>query len=155
MKSLNFHAKFRLFGFRGIYIFKPPQKLPVKRERIVAGVFTIYLGDDHICRNTVKKNAEIGLKEAVAATEAVVEIFNGEIAPILVDIRQIRSISREAREHFTMKNRKPNVSAIGLLVKSPLSSLIGNFFLGINKSSVPTRIFTSEKKATEWLRKFL
>jgi len=124
-------------------------------NKIETKLFTIYVGEDHICRSVVKNKAEVDLKEARLATEAVIRLFKGEKGPILVDIREIKSISKEAREHFTMKNREPNVNSIALLVKSPLSMLIANFFLGINKAVVPTKLFTNEKKALEWLGKFI
>lgn len=127
----------------------------MKKSKIETGVFSILMGDDNICRTIVKEKAEINLNDAKAATEAVIRLSDGEIGPILVDLKKIKSISKDAREHFTMKGRKAYVNAIGLVVKSPVSMLIGNFFQGINKSSVPTKLFTSEKKAILWLAKFV
>ena len=45
--------------------------------------------------------------------------------------------------------------AIALLVGSPLSRVIGNFFVGLNRSTFPLRLFTSEEEAIAWLRTFL
>lgn len=127
----------------------------MNKNKIETTVFTIFIGEDQICRSIVKNKADVKIVDALIATEAVEKLFSGEKGPILVDIRKIKSITKEAREHFTMKNREPNVNAIGLLVKSPLSMLVANFFLGINKSAVPTKLFTDEKKALEWLGKFV
>jgi hypothetical protein len=33
--------------------------------------------------------------------------------------------------------------------------VLGNFYLGLNKPLVPTRLFTSEEEAQAWLRSFL
>ena len=74
--------------------------------------------------------------------------------PILVNLKEIKSISKEARDHFSMQNRTPGITAIGLLIKSPASRIIGNFFLGLNKSTVPVRLFTNEEKAVLWLKQF-
>jgi hypothetical protein len=32
---------------------------------------------------------------------------------------------------------------------------IGNFFMGLNKPLIPTRLFTSEAEALGWLREFV
>ncbi len=34
-------------------------------------------------------------------------------------------------------------------------TVIGNFFIGFNKSPMPTKLFTSEPEALEWLKEFL
>ena len=44
--------------------------------------------------------------------------------------------------------------AVALLVGSPLSRAIGNFYLGFNRPTVPTRIFNAEAAALEWLQTF-
>lgn len=103
----------------------------------------------------VKPGSEISREDARTNTEAVLTISEGKNFPILVDLRQIKSISKEARDHFSMRGRKPHVTAIAMLVSSPVSRIIGNFFLGLNKPTVPTRMFTSEPDAERWIRKTL
>ena len=97
--------------------------------------------------------AEIELDHAQQNTRVVRELSGDQVYPILVDIRKIRSISKEARDHFAMRDRKPGVIAIAMLVSSPLSRIIGNFFLGLNHPAVPTRMFTDRDKAEEWIMK--
>ncbi len=95
--------------------------------------------------------AEINLDHAKENTAKVREISGDVVYPILVDIRKIRSISKEARDHFAMRGRKPGVVAIAMLVSSPLSRIIGNFFLGLNQPVVPTRMFTDRDQAERWI----
>ena len=40
-------------------------------------------------------------------------------------------------------------------LRSPLTRAIGNFFLGLNKPLMPTRLFTSEEEALAWLKTFV
>jgi hypothetical protein len=75
--------------------------------------------------------------------------------PILVDIRKIRSVSREARAYYAGYAAAEIYSAAGFLVESPLSRALGNFFLGLNKPMFPSRLFTSEAEALAWLRQYL
>lgn len=94
---------------------------------------------------------EVNLDHAKWNTLKVRELSGDVVYPILVDMRKIRSISKEARDHFAMRDRKPSVVAIAMLVSSPLSRIIGNFFLGLNLPAVPTRMFTDRARAEQWI----
>ena len=96
--------------------------------------------------------SEIQLQDAKDNTAAVIKISDGIIYPILVDLREIKSISKEARDHFSMRGRSPNVTAVAMLVRSPVSRIIGNFFIGFSKPVVPTRMFNEEKDAIRWVK---
>ncbi len=41
-----------------------------------------------------------------------------------------------------------------LLIGSPVSRVIGNFFMGLNKPIYPTKLFTDPQKAIRWLQTF-
>lgn len=125
------------------------------KEVIDIEVFTTWLDESGICRTVVKKNGVIKLANARENSLAVGKISGDKLRPLLVDIREIKSIDKLARDHFSMHGRQPGVCAIGMLIRSPLSKVIGNFFLGISKPPVPTQLFNSEEKALDWLRKFI
>lgn len=116
-------------------------------------VFYTSMDEQGFIRTKVKPGSEISREDARENTEAVIRLSDGKNFPILVDLRQIKSISKEARDHFSMRGRKPNVTAIAMLVSSPVSKIIGNFFLGLNKPTVPTRMFTAEAEARKWIDK--
>ena len=46
-------------------------------------------------------------------------------------------------------------AAVALLIGSPMSRVIGNFYLGFNRPQTPTRLFTDTDEAEAWLRTFL
>lgn len=117
--------------------------------------FKTWLGEDGICYTVVKFNAIIELEDALENTAAVKKVSAGTAFPILVNLKEINYISKEARDHFSMQNRTPGVTAIAMLIKSPSSKIIGNFFLGLNKPAVPTKLFTDKGKAVNWLQQFI
>lgn len=117
-------------------------------------VFYTWLDNEGFCRTEVKPMAEINVDDARENTVAVKTVSKGQIYPIIVDLKQIKSISKEARDHFAMGNREPGVSAIAMVIKSPLSVVIANFFLGLNKPSVPTRMFSTCEAAIQWAAQF-
>ena len=126
----------------------------MKEKIIESRAFKTYIKDD-VCFTIVKPGAVITLEDAEENTTAVKELSKNDVFPILVDLRLISQITKEARDHFAMRERKPGVNAIAMLVRSPVSSIIGNFFLGMNKPKVPTQLFSTEAKALKWLEQFI
>jgi hypothetical protein len=120
----------------------------------VTGYWT-WMGEDGIARTKVKPEIDITLNHALENTEAVTSLYIDKKFPILIDSRGIKSMSRDAREHFSTRGRDSKTNAFGIVIKSPLSRVVGNFFLGLNKPAVPTRLFDNEHDALEWLKQHL
>ena len=116
--------------------------------------FYTWIGSDGIARTIVKPHAEIFLQDAKENTATVETFYNGKKFPLLVDIRNIKSISKEAREHFTLKDRESVVTAYAMVLSSSLSRMIGNFFLNFHMPAVPVKLFNHEEEAIVWLRRF-
>lgn len=125
-----------------------------KNKVVELRTFTTWLGDDGICYTVVKPNVEIDIKDALANSLVIKEISSGQTFPLLVNLKAIKSITKDARDHFSMGNRTPGVNAIAMLIESPGSRIIGNFFLGLNKPAVPTKLFNEKNQAMEWLKQF-
>ena len=90
-----------------------------------------------------------GEREARESTAALVALGKGAV-PLLVDMRQMKKLERGAREHF--KVDKGGVSAMALLVESPVTRMLANFFMRTDPDQTPTRMFTEESAAIDWLR---
>jgi hypothetical protein len=43
-------------------------------------------------------------------------------------------------------------TALALIAGSPVTQMIANFFIGINRTTTPQQMFTDEGKAIAWLR---
>jgi hypothetical protein len=115
----------------------------------------IWLEDDGIVRVKVKPNIRIDLQNAQLTIRAVSEVCGGKRCPALVDLRGLVAMEREARLYFAGEETAKVESAAALLIESPLSRAIGNFFMGLNKPIIPTRLFTSEAEALAWLKDFV
>jgi hypothetical protein len=70
----------------------------------------------------------------------------------LMDISKIRSMSRDALAHYAGPKGLEMFFAMALVVGSPLSRVLGNFFLGLKKPLLPTRLFSNLEDARAWLR---
>ena len=114
-----------------------------------------WMGVDGIVRTKVKPLAEVTIKESLENSHAVNSYKTPKKYPLLIDARNIKSISKEARDNFSIKNRDTNINSFAVIIESPLSKIIGNFFMDLNKPSVPARLFNSEEDAVVWLKQYL
>jgi len=130
-------------------------EIPVETKVIETTAFQTWMGNDGIARTKVKPQSEITVKEAKENSDAVNSLHSETNFPLLVDARNIKSMTKDARDHFSMNNRASYVNAFAILIDSPLSKIIGNFFMGLNKPRVPARLFTEEEEALLWLRGYL
>ena len=127
--------------------------MEVPKNAISVSGYWTWMGEDGIARTKVKPDIEITLNHAIENSKVVTSFYTDKKFPILIDSRGIKSMSREAREHFSTRGRDSKTNAFGIVIKSPLSRVIGNFFLGLNKPAVPTRLFDNEHDALVWLNK--
>jgi len=75
--------------------------------------------------------------------------------PMFIFDSGVVSMNKEARDYFSNKNGgMEGTIAAALLLKSVYSEFLGNFFLRITKPAMPTKVFSDEKKALEWLQQF-
>jgi hypothetical protein len=115
----------------------------------------LWLDSDGIFHTQVKPHAEITLEDAREAMELCRLLCAGKRYPVLVDLTHCKAITREARAYYAGEEAAKSGVAAALLIGSPLSRVIGNFFMEFNKPLIPTRLFTSEAEALVWLKGFL
>lgn len=73
-------------------------------------------------------------------------------APSLVRMGPVSKVTREARQVFSESEVNARLaSRVALIATNSISRIIGNFFLGFNRSHRPTRLFADEASAIDWL----
>ena len=120
-----------------------------------AGGARLWLGEDGILRCICQPGIAIELSAAKEQTDTAKSLSGDKHRPILVDIRDIRFIDKESRTHYSSQEIADGFVATGLVVGSPVSRMIGTFFLGLNKALLPTKIFSNEAEAIEWLKQYV
>lgn len=110
---------------------------------------------DGIVRARFHDRADVGADDARENLALTKRVTNGRRLPVLVDLRGVRSQSAEARRLFAGPAASAVSLAVGLVVESPLSRVVGNFYLGFNRPETPTRLFTSIADAEAWLTTFI
>ncbi len=102
-------------------------------------------------RATIRPGAEMVLEDARDALRATAELAGGVRRPVLVDAREVKSQSRDARAYFASEEAARVCVAVAILIGSPVSRVLGDFFLRHTTQLVPTRLFTQDEAAVDWL----
>ena len=127
----------------------------MERNTIETSVATISKVEPGIARVIYKVDARVTVAEARENVEAVTKMVDGVHSPVFIDVRTVSTIDRHSRQYFVGDEAGEVTSATALLVDSPISRVIGNFFIGLNRSEWPVRMFSGESEAMVWLEGFL
>lgn len=94
------------------------------------------------------------LHHATKNIEISIELIGDKERPLLIDMTTVKSMSRAARQEYATKgSEKP--TAVALVSSSLASRIIANFFMGLNKPPVPTRVFNDFASAKKWIMKYV
>ena len=115
----------------------------------------VWLLDDGILRQECVPNTELTLQDAQELITAHVKLSDGKPRPVLIYMRGIKSVTREARQYFGENLTRQYMSVVALLASSAVTKVIGSFFLRFHKTDSPVKLFGSETEALKWLKGFL
>ena len=121
-------------------------------KEIITKTEHIKVCDSGIVVCTVNQSAYMELEDGIENLNAIRKISKGVRVPVLVDIISSKGASKKCREYYASDEAAEIQTACALLIKSPLSKLIGNFFIGLNKTVFPTKLFTDKTEAINWLK---
>ena len=99
----------------------------------------------------MRDGAEFELEDAKEAIAATWRVAGERRRGVLVDSRGVRSQSKGAREYFKGEEAARRFAKVALLVDSPLSRMLANFFLSLGEHRIVTKLFTDEAAARAWL----
>lgn len=131
----------------------PPQPTPAGAETtaiIITRTATVRLDAKGFVRVVVTPMAEQHLADAIENVEAVRRLSAESPLPVLVDMRRVKSIDNSAHEQYR-NGHTPAPRVMALLVASPLSRIIANYFITMFEGPIPTRVFTDEDDALGWI----
>ena len=100
-----------------------------------------------------KPNTLIDLEAARAIVKKRLHFQKGVSYPILCDLRQLKTVNKAAREYLAAHGCI-NAFAVAILIEESYSGTLSNAFIKISNPAVPTKEFTSEPDALDFLNKF-
>ena len=112
----------------------------------------VALSPDGCVTVRVRAGVHQTLSDAQGNLAAAIGLAAGDRRPILVDIREAIPLDAEVRRYYSGQVLIGGFTAMALLVNaSPLGRMIGNIYLRIANTAIPTRLFTEEPSARAWL----
>ncbi|MDF2438102.1 MAG: hypothetical protein K0Q95_2478 [Bacteroidota bacterium] len=111
--------------------------------------------EDGIARIRIKENIEVDVIHVREIVNALEILGNRKKFPLLILSSEYTLPTADARTYIASAASNPYASAEAYMIRSLPQKLVGNVYLSFNKPARPTRLFTEEAKAVEWLRTFL
>jgi hypothetical protein len=127
----------------------------MERQSIVTRVTEVWVEADGIARVIHVPGAEVTLEDAKETMAAYLKLNQGRRMPLFVDTKAMKSMSRETRKYYAGEEAAKVASAAAIIVGTPASRVLGNFYLGLSNPHLPSRLFSSEEEALEWLKGYL
>lgn len=128
----------------------------MKKKILETRCAEVWLEEDNIIYVSIKHGAEIKLDDVMEVKKTNAKLVGDRKHLLCINISNIKSITKEARD-FTgdMETKNERMLAMALIMGSPISRVVGNFYIGLNKPLYPTKLFNDKEKAFKWLKGFL
>jgi len=75
--------------------------------------------------------------------------------PALIDLKDMKSTKKELRDYMSGDELTAIITATAIITGSGLSKIVGNLFLSFSRPQIPTKLFSDEAKAVEWLQQYI
>ena len=115
---------------------------------------TIWMDHFGIIHSDVKP-VFLELEHAKEAIKTISVLANGKKTPVVINMKNAIGTSNSARNYYSGEQSAAVISAAAMIISSPLSKILGNFYLGLNKPLFPFKLFTNEEKAIIWLDQYI
>lgn len=112
------------------------------------------LNNNSFFRVNVLGDTEILEEDVKLIAEKCKVLGEGKILPVLIIIDKYTLPSAEARKYIAQVDSNPYAKAEAYVISDLPQKIVGNFFLKFDKPARPTKIFTKEEDALEWLEQF-
>ncbi len=116
----------------------------------------VWMDEDGVLYQDYPPGTEIKIEDSLGELSIYRSTFCKEVRrPIVVDISNIKKVSKESRDIYSSAEMGDTISAAALIVSNPVSRILGNFYMGISKTKMPVRMFASSSDAKDWLMDIL
>lgn len=83
--------------------------------------------------------------------ELVIKLSGGVRVPLLLDIRNTGTLTREARAYYAGEDGAKTINALAFVANSAFTRVVSNLFIRLAKTRYPVRLFEGEEAALGWL----
>jgi hypothetical protein len=103
---------------------------------------------------TYKKDLKVNLDMAKEIIRERHEFTEHQPVALLVYNQGVVRMDKKARELLSSGDGVKGIVAAAIVVGSPFTSFMANFFVSVNKPKMPARVFSDPEGALKWLEKY-
>jgi hypothetical protein len=122
-------------------------------ENYIDQDFSIKLEDDIVFVDYFIVHATYEVADRAIKTKF--EMFQGKSYPVVSDMRNVKTSTRESRQRMSEPDAAVGVKAVAVIINSKVQKVMFNFFSAINKRPAPAKIFGNKEDAVKWAKKFV
>ena len=112
----------------------------------------VHLNGDGVVVVRVLDGAVQSLADAKANIAAARSATAGTRRPLMVDIRRAQPLDAAVRHQYSGPTFGEGFLALAILVESsPFGRMMGNIYLRVAHTGIPTQLFVDETRAMKWL----
>jgi hypothetical protein len=123
----------------------------MQERSIRTGTVEFRLREDGILHGIALPNREQTLDDARENLAVAARMIDDDRVPLLLDIRDTGTLSREARQFYAGEDGARVINALAFVADTAFTRVVGNFFIRLAKTRYPVRLFTAEEPAVRWL----
>lgn len=129
-------------------------KPPTDREIIEWNTAIMWFDEFGIFCSISKKTEPQSMDEMLAGLDRFKQLIGDRKVCMLADVTYSSESTKEARDFAAIELPK-FIKAVAMVSDSPLGKMMANLFFKIKSQPYPTRMFTDEEEARNWLKKYL
>lgn len=115
----------------------------------------ISLRNDEIIEIVIKKDSHVDEQECREIMSALSKIVEQKKYPLLHVVGNYVTMDKEAREFSSSEEGLRFSKAEAFVINSLPHKILANFYMKVNKPSVPTKFFGTKQEAVSWLLKYV
>lgn len=125
------------------------------KVNFIENPYSTFWIEGDIMYNKFKPRLNMDLGIAKECAKSSFQLTKGKKIPMMVNLENLASIDKEARDFMANPESTFIVKASALVVKSKVQRVMVTIFLNFSRPAFPVMLFSSEMEAFDWLQKFL
>lgn len=126
----------------------------VYMEKVLDTAYVHYELQGDLMIGAYKKDLKINLEIAKEIVKVRQELASYKPVLALIYNQGVVKMDKKAREYLASDEGIKGIIAAAIVVGSPFTSFLANFFVSVNKPKMPVRVFSSASDARTWLQKY-
>lgn len=122
-------------------------------EKVLDTAHVYYELQGDIMIGQYKKDLKINLEIAKEIVKVRQELARNQPVLALIYNQGVVKMDKKAREYLASDEGVRGIIAAAIVVGSPFTSFLANFFVSVNKPKMPVRVFSNATDARTWLQK--